>query len=453
MKTIRRLSYVALGVAFAQIVFGAIVRITGSGWGCGEHWPKCDGRWLPPLDRSDLIIEVSHRYLALGVTLVVLALAITAWRRRRESGIAGRGGPLRPAVAALVVVVATAFLGMITIKLGLNPIVIVLHLALAMTLLATIIVAGIRAGGFGAGRATRLGADDSSRAAAAKSWRVARIAVVLAFAVLVLGALTANLGAAGACLGFPGCRVYTSPNRGLVMLQLTHRVVAFLFALHVLGAVIMTVRRPVARVVKAAASITLGAIVLQILVAAALVEMRLPPVLQSLHQAVGTLVWIAVAIWAALAHRAASNEPARVVRRAEPPSGASALVVGPSQIDAETIARFGEIERAGRTYEAAITALVAEAEAIAGSFDESLVVVTSEYEIATMGDREPEVIDAGRAPVESVDLPETAAAVTPPLPEPEAVSLPGNVTTPAQPQPAFKRPHSVAVIVARGADF
>ena len=169
MKTIRRLSYAALAIAFAQIVFGAIVRITGSGWGCGEHWPTCAGYWVPPLERPDLIIEVSHRYLALGVTLVTLALAIAAWRRRDEIGVAGRGGPLRPAIAAFGVVVATALLGAITIKLRLNPIVIVIHLALAMTLLATIIVACIRSGGF--------------------------------------GALTANLGAAGACLGFPTCRV------------------------------------------------------------------------------------------------------------------------------------------------------------------------------------------------------------------------------------------------------
>ena len=37
MKTLRRLSYVALAIAFLQIVFGAIVRITGSGWGCAAH--------------------------------------------------------------------------------------------------------------------------------------------------------------------------------------------------------------------------------------------------------------------------------------------------------------------------------------------------------------------------------------------------------------------------------
>ena len=114
MKSIRRLSYAALLIAFAQIVFGAIVRITGSGWGCGEHWPKCAGYWVPPLERPDLIIEVSHRYLALGVTLVTLALAIAAWRRRREPGVAGRGGPLRPAITAFAVVIATALLGAVT---------------------------------------------------------------------------------------------------------------------------------------------------------------------------------------------------------------------------------------------------------------------------------------------------------------------------------------------------
>ena len=482
MRSIRRLSYIALGIAFAQIVFGAIVRITGSGWGCGEHWPKCAGFWIPPLERPDLIIEVSHRYLALGVTLVTLALAIVAWRRRGEPGVAGRGGPLRPAIGAFGVVIATALLGMVTIKLRLNPIVIVLHLALAMTLLATIIVAGIRAGGFGVERATLLDSTDDARSAAARSWRVARIAVILAFIVLVLGALTANLGAAGACLGFPNCRIYSSPNRGLVHLQLTHRVVALLFALHVLGAAMMIRRRAVAPIVKRAVWLALGAIVLQIIVAASLVELHLPPVLQSLHQAVGTLVWITVVIWASLANRAAGREPAvlmtgspgpvpadrdgdRVVRRPEPVTAGSPLMVSSPSIDAGTIARFGEFERAGRTYEAAIAALVAEAEAIADSFDESLVVVTAEQEVPPPAALPPaaDIAPAGVPACETnydqyvtnagaggdVD----AAAVVAPLPDPEPVTLPEHVVTPLQPIAAIKRPHSVAVIVARGADF
>jgi len=464
MKSIRRLSYVALVIAFAQIVFGAIVRITGSGWGCGEHWPKCAGYWVPPLERPDLIIEVSHRYLALGVTLATLALAIVAWRRRDEIGVAGRGGALRPAIAAFIVVVATALLGMVTIKMRLNPIVIVLHLALAMTLLAAIIAAGIRSGGFGAVRAALVGRDDAARRGAAKSWRVARIGLILAFIVLVLGALTANLGAAGACLGFPNCRVYSSPNRGLVHLQLTHRILAFLFALHVLGAAMMIRKRAVASVVKRAVWIALGAVVLQIVVAASLVEMHLPPVLQSLHQAVGTLVWVAVVIWALLAHRATGSEPASlvagspvplpddrdvdagVVRRAEPATGAS-LIVAPAAIDASTVSRFSEFDRAGRTYESAIAALVAEGEAVADGLDESLVVVTSELEAAP-----PTALASVAVEPEAIIAPEPERAPTPDI-APEPVALPSHVVTPAQPMPAVQRPHSVAVIVARGADF
>ena len=52
MTTIRRLAYLAFGVACAHLVFGAIVRISGSGMGCGDHWPRCYGRWFPPLSRS-----------------------------------------------------------------------------------------------------------------------------------------------------------------------------------------------------------------------------------------------------------------------------------------------------------------------------------------------------------------------------------------------------------------
>ena len=47
-----------------HLVFGAIVRISGSGMGCGDNWPKCYGYWFPPFSRPDLIVEVSHRYLA-----------------------------------------------------------------------------------------------------------------------------------------------------------------------------------------------------------------------------------------------------------------------------------------------------------------------------------------------------------------------------------------------------
>ena len=79
-----------------HVVFGAIVRISGSGMGCGDHWPKCAGYWIPPMSRPDLIIEVTHRYLASILSLTVASLAFIAWRERdtpRVAGAVARCGP------------------------------------------------------------------------------------------------------------------------------------------------------------------------------------------------------------------------------------------------------------------------------------------------------------------------------------------------------------------------
>jgi heme A synthase len=478
MTALRRLSFAALALAFCQIVFGAIVRITGSGWGCGEHWPQCAGYWFPPLERVDLIIELMHRYLALGVTVAVLALVVSAWRRRALAGVGGRGGGLRPAALALGIVVATALLGAATIKLRLNPLIIVAHLVLAMSLLAALIVAAMRAGGLGATRAT-------GSATAARTWRVARAAAVLAFIVLVLGALTANLGAAGACLGFPHCRVYSSPNRDLVYLQLTHRVVAFLFALHVLGAVRRLLGRPEAGVVKRAGAVAAGAIVLQIIVAAALVETRLPPVLQSLHQAVGTFVWIAVVIFAVLARRAAEAEPARLGEIAPSPDSTRAdlhvarvtptaiAVIEPTSREPEFKARLADADKAAHAYESAMLALLAQAEShfetvVSYEGDDVDEIPSFEPHVPIATTTEPgvqvtsPVVEPGIAEPET-ENPRPSSPQADPFPQhepspcegdpvaiPDEIVTPGTVETPA-PQP--KRPHSVAVIIARGADF
>src|SRR3954463_6821884 len=105
-KRIRRVAVFALVVAVIHVVFGAIVRISGSGMGCGDHWPKCYGYWIPPFNRTDLIGEVSHRYLASILTLTVVALAIAAFRRRGEPGVSGSGGPMRSAFGAVAAVLA-----------------------------------------------------------------------------------------------------------------------------------------------------------------------------------------------------------------------------------------------------------------------------------------------------------------------------------------------------------
>jgi heme a synthase len=297
MLTLRRLSYAALSLAFAQIVFGAIVRITGSGLGCGNHWPKCAGQWFPPANRIDLIIEITHRYIALGLTIVVIALLVASLMKRHESGVSGTGGVLRAAILAAALVITAALLGAITVKMALNPFVIATHLTIAISLLATLAVAAGRAGGFAADADLSNGSE--------RTWRAARVAVTLTLLTVVFGALTANLpGAAASCGGFPWCRTITGAGDGLYV-QITHRVLAFLLFGHLSGMLVGVTRRKEPPVMVRAARIAFGAAIVQILVAAAMIEMHFPPAFRSLHQAFGTLVWLSVVVMAIVAFRGA----------------------------------------------------------------------------------------------------------------------------------------------------
>ena len=299
MTALRRLSILSLILGVGQVVFGAIVRITGSGMGCGDHWPKCQGHWFPPLARTDLIIEVTHRYFAATLSLAILVLLAVALARRNVAGVGGRGGVLRSAILATGLVITAALFGAVTVKLELtNTLVIVTHLAIAMTLLAVLVSAVMRAGGLGASNA-------AIGTASAKTWRGARVAVVLTFVALVLGAFTAHVpGANSSCTGFPLCRGSLIPD-STQHIQFTHRVIAFLLVFHLLGLALSVRRRGEARLIIRAAFVAFGAVIAQILVAAAMVELQLPAVFRSLHQAVGTLVWVAVVVLALLSRRGA----------------------------------------------------------------------------------------------------------------------------------------------------
>src|SRR4051812_14963582 len=159
MSTVRRLGYLALILGFAQVVFGAIVRITGSGLGCGDHWPDCYGSFTPSGNAPNLLVEISHRYGAAALSLAIVTLAIVAWMRRDQPGVSGKGGVLRSSILAVLLVVVAALFGAVTVKMQLNAWVVATHLAIAMSLLAVLVVAVIRAGGLGAatiaGRSTR----------------------------------------------------------------------------------------------------------------------------------------------------------------------------------------------------------------------------------------------------------------------------------------------------------
>ncbi len=134
-------------LAFAVVVFGSFVRLSDAGLGCPD-WPGCYGhvavpqsveaRGLAqlkfpdqPLDNAKAWIEMMHRYLAGTLGLLVLAIAVYAWRKRAELQ---QSPVLTLFLAGLVVL--QALLGMWTVNLLLKPVVVSLHLLGGMATLA-----------------------------------------------------------------------------------------------------------------------------------------------------------------------------------------------------------------------------------------------------------------------------------------------------------------------------
>ncbi|MEE9132194.1 MAG: COX15/CtaA family protein [Gemmatimonadota bacterium] len=288
------LVFITAAFTYALIVFGGVVRITGSGMGCGDDWPLCNGQLIPPMD-FETLIEYSHRLAAALVSIMVFVVAAYAIRHRKVSGFAARR-VVGLAIASAVLLVIQVLVGAITVWLELPTSTVVLHLGLALTLLATLLVAGLRA------RVEASPEAQERTGAAYKRWALA--AAALGFVVLLFGALVANTGAAPLCQGFPLCNGRLFPQGGgLVHLHWTHRLLAYAELVVIVTAVIATLRHKAPAAVSRWAIVALGLLIGQIWVAAELVARQLPPNLRGLHLAVGVALWAALVVWAALAQR------------------------------------------------------------------------------------------------------------------------------------------------------
>jgi cytochrome c oxidase assembly protein subunit 15 len=271
------LAWTAAAATYLLIVLGAVVRITGSGMGCGDHWPLCNGHLFPPLNDIGTVIEWSHRLVAALVSVLIVGLAIYAWWLRRTVGSDIPGLPpgvsrvSRAPFFALGLLVLQVLLGAVTVKLELPPWTVILHLGTAMVLLATLLVAA----------QVPVGAQHAAPLHASL--------LALAFVTVLFGALTANLGAAAACTGFPLCNGQLWPSAGgPAVVQWIHRLLAYaLFGSVVWWAV---------RSRKRGAWGVVALVALQAALGAATVLLGLPPGLQAAHVAVGAAVWAGVVL-------------------------------------------------------------------------------------------------------------------------------------------------------------
>ena len=203
----RKLVWFAVIYTFVVVVVGAYVRLSDAGLGCPD-WPGCYGELTPHLAQDDIAKavedqggthgpvslgkawkEMFHRYIAGGLGLVILAIAVTAWLRRREL----RQSPLL-ATSLLVLVMFQAALGMWTVTLLLKPVIVTLHLLGGLATLALLAWLGLRQETF---------KPVPAAAMRLRPWALLTLLIVIG--QIMLGGWVSTNYAALACVDFPTC--------------------------------------------------------------------------------------------------------------------------------------------------------------------------------------------------------------------------------------------------------
>ncbi|WP_332848462.1 COX15/CtaA family protein [Massilia sp. S19_KUP03_FR1] len=206
----RKLVWITAFLTFDLIVFGGFTRLTDSGLGCPD-WPGCYGMANPflaheqvsaaqaamptgPVTVAKAWIEMVHRYLAMGIGVLLVSLMVQAWRHWKKTHLPTYA-PGLPTLLFVFVLVQGAF-GAWTVTLKLQPVIVTIHLLLGMGLLAMVTWLGCRQDLYQAG-----GRIVKQRA---PRWPYLLAAATLALQIALGGWVSTNY-ATLACSDFPTC--------------------------------------------------------------------------------------------------------------------------------------------------------------------------------------------------------------------------------------------------------
>jgi len=212
-RRLSALTLLTLFLTFDLVLFGAFTRLTDSGLGCPD-WPGCYGNASPvgahaeitaaqtamptgPVTHGKAWVEMIHRYLATGVGVLILTLAVTAWVERSHNQGGVPVSPWWPTITLVWVCLQGAF-GALTVTMKLFPAIVTLHLLGGLLLLALLCAQAVRH---------------------AQAWRetapvpladTTRVLLLVTFAALwvqvALGGWVSTNYAVLACSDFPACQ-------------------------------------------------------------------------------------------------------------------------------------------------------------------------------------------------------------------------------------------------------
>ncbi len=211
---LRTLTLITLFLTFDLVLFGAFTRLTDSGLGCPD-WPGCYGHASPvgaqqpisaaqaalpsgPVTHSKAWIEMIHRYLATGVGVLIMTLAVVTWLARRSGQ---RGGnilsPWWPALTLVWVCIQGAF-GALTVTMKLFPLIVTLHLLGGLILLALLRAQGVRY--------AQAQGESLPVVLPTGTWLLLAATFALLWLQIALGGWVSTNYAVLACTDFPACQ-------------------------------------------------------------------------------------------------------------------------------------------------------------------------------------------------------------------------------------------------------
>jgi cytochrome c oxidase assembly protein subunit 15 len=309
----RRLALSGTVLALCVVVLGAYVRLNHAGLGCPD-WPGCYGHLTVgqaaqnvdsvnaaypdrPLEVKKAWLEMVHRYFASTLGLVIVALAVMAWRNRKD-----RQQPVKLPLALVLLVVFQGLLGMWTVTLLLKPLIVTSHLVGGLTTMSLLWWLSLNP--------TR-----TTRPASERGLRMLAVVAlcVLSLQILLGGWVSTNYSAV-ACPDFPTCQQSYWPNmdfkdafvlwRGLgidyeggvldhparVAIHVVHRLGALIAALVLGYTALRAVRTARSRGARMAGTAMAVALATQLILGPVMVLKTFPLPLATAHNAVAALL-------------------------------------------------------------------------------------------------------------------------------------------------------------------
>lgn len=289
---LRRFAWAVLAYFVAVILWGSVVRATGAGAGCGNHWPLCNGTVLQHSASVNTMIEFTHRitsgisfFSAVGLLIWTLAATTRGHLARYAAG------------AAVFFTLVEAILGALLVKLGLTaqsqsplrPWYLALHLTNTLLLLAALTLTAhmlSRKHGY-LRNSVRLVAPFGATAGI--------------FVVLVVG-VTGSLAALGdtlfpaSSLGAALAQDFSSTSGWLVRWRWTHPTVAFLASIFLIWILVRAAQRTAEWDNRGLSALVLLLLAAQYVLGVLDVVLLAPVWLQIAHLLGADLLWVALVV-------------------------------------------------------------------------------------------------------------------------------------------------------------